>query len=146
MIRNYGPFNTRVLPPVALNCFHPFRCDEIKAHLLLTKAITEPVFYRSSELPSIPLITIWEVRSDGDELHGYVFQTGKQIVTHSALHLMVQSPSLTKHFSPEDAQAEGELVRVIRTDYFSAFHYSLGATLLARRANALMSQILDKTA
>jgi len=113
---------------------------------MLLAPITEPLFYRTSELPTVPLVTIWELRTDNDDLSGYVFQTGTQIVTSSALHLMALSPSLVKQFTIEDAQAEGEAVRLIRTPYFSAFHYSLGATLLAQRAEALMARILDKTA
>lgn len=144
MFRNYQRFPLELVPRVLIKVFQPVVTAEESAHLLMISATKEKLYVQTTELPSVPLITIWELRTDSDDLHGYLFQTGNQRVSSSAIHLLSSSPQLPKQFSLEDAQAEGEVVRLIRTEHFAAFHYSLGATLIAQRANALMARILDK--
>ncbi len=143
MIRNFQSFRDLV-PTRVLGCIQSYVGGDVKGFAMFVSNASGPLFYRTSETPRVPLVTIWDLRTENEDLVGYFFHVGNQRIQHSATHLLASSPSLCTQFSLDDAQEASQTVLSARTDHFSVFHYSLGATLVSRRANSLMSQLLDK--
>lgn len=112
--------------------------------MLLISTGEDQLYLSRSQLDRIPMVTLWDLYNQDDDLCGYLFQTSAGKVTCSSSHVLIQSPSLCRQFTVDDALAEGGVCRLHSTDYFNIYTYDIGATLIAQKANGFMSRVLNK--
>lgn len=144
--RNYATFDAGLLPVQVIRAFQPCNWNGFDVFVMLTKPCTGNLTLQSSMLPRLPLITIWDLMDEEENPYGFLFQPAGQMVRSSSSHIQVQSPSLTRQFSVDDAVAEGKVTRVASVPEFNMYVYDIGATLLAQRALGFLNKVLDKEA
>ena len=146
MFRNNAPFDLSAVPVQVPNAIQQCVWEGRTVHVLLVtdQHSDQTVYLHHSQMTNIPLLTVWELYTEDEDLCGYLFQTAAGQVTSSAVHLLVRSSALTRQFTVDDALAEGSVHRLYSTEHFNVLNYDIGATLVAQKAHSFMSRVLDK--
>lgn len=142
--RNQAPFDLSLVPVQIARAFQPCVWGKEDIHVLLTSTGDNRLYLNRSPFDRIPMVTLWDLYNEDDDLCGYLFQTSAARVTSSSGHLLIQSPSLVRQFTVDDALAEGGVQRLHSTEHFNIYAYDIGATLIAQKAIGFMSRALDK--
>lgn len=142
--RNHAPFDLSLVPVQIARAFQPCVWGKEDVHILLTSTGSNQLYLSRSPFDRIPMVTLWDLYNEDDDLCGHLFQTSAARVSSSSGHILIQSPSLTRQFTVDDALAEGGVCRLHSTDHFNVYTYSIGATLIAQKAIGFMSRVLDK--
>ena len=90
-----------------------------------------------------PHLILWEATDEADNTRGYIFQATARDVVHSKDVLVLKSPSLaTAYPTADDRLCHGSLRRVFSCSSFFIFQLAIGATLVTRRDDNNVAQIL----
>lgn len=142
--RNMAAFDLSLVPVQVARAFQPCVWGGEDVHVLLTTTGENHLTLSRSPFDRIPMVTLWDLYNESDDLCGYLFQTSAAKVSSSASHVLIQSPALCRQFTVDDALAEGGVCRLHSTDNFNIYTYDIGATLIAQKAVGFMARVLDK--